>query len=131
MHPRDAPATRHIKHIALAQQLLGPLLAQDGARVDLARHLEGNPRWEVGFDNPGNHIHARPLCRHNNVNPRRARHLRQALDGAFDLFSRHQHEVRHLVHNHHDEGQGRGVERLLLHDRLAGFGVEPGLHTAG
>ena len=32
----DAAARRHVQHVALAQQLLGALLAQDGATVDLS-----------------------------------------------------------------------------------------------
>jgi hypothetical protein len=31
----DAAAAGHVEHVALAQQLLGALLAQDGAAVDL------------------------------------------------------------------------------------------------
>jgi len=38
MHPPDAPARRHVEHVALAQQLLGALFTQDGAAVDLAGH---------------------------------------------------------------------------------------------
>jgi hypothetical protein len=36
-HQPSARATGHIEHVALAQQLLGALLAQDRAAVDLAR----------------------------------------------------------------------------------------------
>jgi hypothetical protein len=31
MDARDAPAARHVEHVALAEQLLGALLAEDGA----------------------------------------------------------------------------------------------------
>ena len=46
----DAPAARHVEHVALTEQLLGPLLAQDRAAVDLARDLERNARREVRLD---------------------------------------------------------------------------------
>ena len=36
----DAAAARHVEHVALAEQLLGALLAEDGAAVDLARDLK-------------------------------------------------------------------------------------------
>ena len=36
VHARDLAAAGHVEHVALAQQLLAALLAQDGAAVDLA-----------------------------------------------------------------------------------------------
>src|SRR3546814_2783304 len=42
VHAQDAAALRHVKHVALAQELLGALLAQDGAAVDLGGHVEGD-----------------------------------------------------------------------------------------
>ena len=35
MHAADAAAARHVEHVALSEQLLGPLLSQYGAAVDL------------------------------------------------------------------------------------------------
>ena len=37
---RIAGARRQVEHVALAEQRLGAHLVEDGARVDLARHLE-------------------------------------------------------------------------------------------
>src|SRR5262249_30631812 len=40
MYAADAAAARHVEHVALAEQLLGPLLSQYGAAVDLRGDLE-------------------------------------------------------------------------------------------
>src|SRR5215831_9801524 len=40
MHAADAPAARHIKHVALSEQLLGAHFTQNGAAVDLGSDLE-------------------------------------------------------------------------------------------
>src|SRR3546814_1527547 len=37
---RDLLAAGHVEHVALAQQLLGALFAQDGARIDLRGDVE-------------------------------------------------------------------------------------------
>ena len=42
---RNAAAARHVEHVALAEQLLGALLAEDGAAVDLGGHLEATCGW--------------------------------------------------------------------------------------
>src|SRR5436189_87603 len=44
VHAADAAAARHVQHVALAEQLLGALLAQDGAAVDLGSDLERDAR---------------------------------------------------------------------------------------
>ncbi len=54
---RQAGAWRHVQHIAVAQQLFGATLVDDGPRVDLARHLERHTRRNVGLDQTGDHIH--------------------------------------------------------------------------
>ena len=130
MDAADAPARRHVQHVALAQQLLRPLLAQDGAAVDLARHLEADAGGEVGLDGAGDHVNRRALRGGDQVNTRRARHLRQALDGAFDLLARDHHQVGHFIDHHHDEGHGLEFQRLVLIDGLAGLAVEAGLDGA-
>ena len=58
MDARDAAAAGHIEHVALAEQLFGPLLAQDGAAVDLGGHLETDAGREIGLDGAGDDIDA-------------------------------------------------------------------------
>ena len=53
---RYPPATGHVEHVALAQQLLCTLFAENGAGVDLAGNLEANPGREIGLDRAGDHI---------------------------------------------------------------------------
>jgi hypothetical protein len=106
VHAGDAPAAGHVEHVALAQQLLGALLAQDRAAVDLRGDLEGDPGREVRLDRAGDHVDRRALRRQHDVDARRARHLGQALDRALDLLAGHHHQVGHLVDDHHDIGQG-------------------------
>ncbi len=61
----------------------------------------------------------------------RARHLGKALHGAFNVFARNHHEIRHLVHDDHDERQRLEVELLVLVNRLASFLVVAGVDGAG
>ena len=103
---RDAPARRHVEHVALAQQLLGALLAQDGAAVDLAGHLEGNAGGEVGLDGAGDHVDRGALGRGDQMDAGGARHLGQALHRALDLLAGDHHQVGDFVHHHHDVGHG-------------------------
>src|SRR5205085_3388800 len=42
----DLLAARHVEHVALAEQLLGALLAKDRSAVDLARDLKADPGWK-------------------------------------------------------------------------------------
>ncbi len=131
VHARDAPTRRHIEHVALPEQLFRALLAQDGAAVDLRRDLEADAGREVGLDGAGDHVHRGALGGHDDVDAGRARHLRQALDRGFHLFSGDQHQVGHFVDDDDDIGQRRQVEGLFLVDRLAGRGLEAGLHGPG
>src|SRR3954447_9207023 len=131
MDTGDPAAAGHVEHVALAQQLLGPLFTQDGAAVDLAGDLEADAGREVGLDGAGDDVDRRPLGRHDQVDAGRARHLGQALDRGFDVLARHQHQVGHLVHYHHDVGQFGQVDRLVLENRLTGVGIEAGLDPAG
>src|SRR5215471_8657736 len=55
MHPRRA--RRQIQHVALAEQSLGAVRVENGARVDLRCHAERNASREVGLDQSGDHIH--------------------------------------------------------------------------
>ncbi len=69
--------------------------------------------------------------RHHEMDAGGARHLREALDRAFDVFPRDHHQVRHLVDHDDDEGKWLKFHFLMLEDRLAGLAVEAGLHRAG
>ena len=130
VHAGDAAAAHHVQHVALAEQLFGALLAQDGAAVDLRRHLEGDAGREVGLDRAGDDIDRGALRRHDQVDAGGARHLRQALDRAFDLLAGDHHQVGHLVDDDDDVGHRRKIDFLLLEQRLAGALVEAGLHRA-
>src|SRR5471032_2519797 len=86
VHARDLATAGHVEHVALAQQLFATLLAENGAAVDLGRDLEGNARREVRLDGAGDDVDRRTLRRHHDMDAGGARHLRQALDGGFDLL---------------------------------------------
>ncbi len=130
MHPLDPPALAHEQHVALAEQLFRPLFAEDGAGIDLRGDGEGDARREIRLDGAGDHIHRRPLRGHDDMDAGGARHLRQPLHGGLDLLACHQHQIRHLVDHDDDHRQGGEGQRLLLKHRLAGLGVEAGLHAA-
>ena len=128
MHARYAPAPRHVQHVALTKQLLGALLAQNRAAVDFGGDLKRNAGREIRLDRAGDDIDGGPLRRHDEVNAGGARHLGEPLDRAFDVLARDHHEIGHLVDDHHDEGQGRKLHRLLFVDRFAGLAIVAGLH---
>ena len=64
---RSAWPTIGKQHVAHAEQVPPPLMIEDGARVDAARHLERDARGEVRFDEVRDHIHRRPLRRQDEV----------------------------------------------------------------
>ena len=102
---RDAPAARHVEHVALAEQLLGALLAENGAAVDLARDLERDAGREIGLDRAGDDVDRGALRRHDEMDAGGARHLREALDRALDVLAGDHHEVGHFVDDDDDVGQ--------------------------
>ena len=122
---RQAGAAGQVEHVAHAQQGFGAHLVEDGAAVNLARHLEGDAGGDVGLDQPGDHVHARPLRGQDQVNAGGARLLRQAGDQLLDLLADHHHQVGQFVDDHHHVGQtlqrlrilGREAERVV--DELA------------
>ena len=66
---RQAGARRQVEHVTVTEQLLGAALIEDGARVNLARHLEGHARRDVGLDQTGDHVHRRTLGGENQMDP--------------------------------------------------------------
>src|SRR5215831_1337500 len=63
----DAAAAGHVEHVALAEQLLGALLAQDGAAVDFRSDLEGDAGREVRLDGAGDDVDRRTLRRQDDM----------------------------------------------------------------
>src|SRR6185312_15273844 len=61
VHAHDPATARHIEHVALAEQLLGALLAENGAAVDLGGDLEADAGREVRLDRAGDVVDARTL----------------------------------------------------------------------
>ena len=102
---RIAGARRQEQHVALTEQVFRTHLVEDGAAVDFARHLEGDAGRNIGFNQAGNHVYARPLGGQNQVDARRARLLCDAGDQFFDFFARRHHQVGKFVHHHDDKRQ--------------------------
>jgi hypothetical protein len=116
VHARNPPAALHVQHVALAEQLFGALFAEDGAAVDLRRHLEGDAGREVGLDRAGDDVDRGALRCHDQVDAGGARHLRQPLDRAFDLLAGDHHQVGHLVDDDDDVRHRRQVDFLAFLD---------------
>ena len=130
MDAGDATAAGHVEHVAAAEELLGAAFAEDRAAVDLRGDLKADPGREIRLDRAGDHIDRRALRRHDDVDAGGARHLRQTLDRRLDVLAGDQHQIGHLVDDDDDQRQFAGVEGLRLEDRLAGLGIEAGLHLA-
>ena len=131
MHARNAPTTRHMQHIALTEQLFRALFAKDGAAINLGCDLEGNARREIRLDGAGDDIHRRPLCGHDHMDTRGARHLRQPLHGCFNVLAGHDHQIGHFINHHHNHGQCFQREWLIFKNGLVGFRIKAGLHAPG
>ena len=100
----DAAAAGHVEHVALAEELLGAHLAEDGAAVDLRGDLEGDAGREVRLDRAGDDVDRGALRRHDQVDAGGAGHLGEALDAGLDLLAGDHHQVGHLVDDDDDEG---------------------------
>src|SRR5690606_8124116 len=105
-----AAAAGHVEHVAHAEQLFRALLAQNRARVDLRRHLEGDAGREVSLDRTGNDVDRRALGGHDDMDARGAGHLGEALYRAFYVLAGDHHQVGHFVDDDHDIGHGLEVE---------------------
>src|SRR5699024_7394603 len=68
---------------------------------------EGQSAGDVGLDDAGDDIDGRPLGGEDQVDPRGARQLGDALDRGLDVTRRDHHQVRELV----DHDQQVGVRR--------------------
>src|SRR5690606_2144230 len=118
------------EHVAHAEQLFRALLAQNRARVDLRRHLEGDAGREVSLDRTGNDVDRRALGGHDDMDARGAGRLGDALyRGCYVLAGDH-HQVGHLVDDGHDPGHGLVVAFLRLVARLARLPVETRLYRS-
>ena len=53
----------HKQHIPVAQQFFSADSIKNSPRVRAGGNGKGDPRWEVGLDQPGNHIHGWTLGR--------------------------------------------------------------------
>jgi hypothetical protein len=120
-------AARHVEHVALAEQLLGALLAEDGAAVDLRCDREADPGRKIRLDDAGDDVDRGALRRHYEVDAGRARLLRQSLDQELDFLAGGHHQVGKLVHHHHDLRQRLVLQLLHLVLRLAALGIVAGL----
>jgi hypothetical protein len=80
-------------------------LIEDGARIHLGRHLEGDAGGDIGLDQAGDHVHRRPLGGQDQVHTGGTGLLGQAGDQLFHLLAHHHHQVGQLVHYDHDIGQ--------------------------
>jgi len=109
------------EHVALTDELLGPGLIEDDARVGEAGHREREPARNVGLDDPGDHVDRRSLGGDDEVDPDRPCHLRDAADRLFDVARRDHHEVGELVDDDEDERESFVVlARLGVRIRLVG-----------
>ena len=85
-------------------------MIQDRATVDFRSDSERNPAGKVCFDQPRDHIHARPLRREDEMDTGRPRLLRQDCQRLFHVRLYRHHQIGELVHNNDDEGQRTLVE---------------------
>ena len=64
------------------------------------------------------------------MNTRGTRHLSKALNAGFDFFTGHHHQIRHLIHNHHDIWHFFRQKFFSFKNWLAGGIIKPGLDRA-
>ena len=123
---RLALAGRQEQHVAVPQQGLGAVLIQDRPAVHLRGDSERDPAREVGFDEPGQHVHGGTLGGENQMDPDRPGFLGQHGQRRFHFGGHRHHQVGQLIHHDHDIGHhALGV---LLRGRRLGCG---GLRLSG
>ena len=130
MDPGDLLAAGHVEHVALAEQLLGALLAEDGARIDLGGDREADPGRQIRLDHAGDDVDRRALGRHDQVDSGGARLLGEALDQELDLLAGGHHQIGELVDDDDDLRQDLVFQLLHLVFGLAGLRVVAGLDPA-
>ncbi len=112
---RQTGARWQVKHVAVTEKLFGAALVENGARIDLAGHLECHAGRDVGLDQAGDHVHRRPLGGEDQVNTGCPGLLRDTRDQFFDLLADDHHHVGELVHHHHDGRQLLQQWRFVFH----------------
>ena len=103
-----AGSRRQEEHVAAAQQRLGPVGVEDGARIDFGGQSEADAGGDVGLDEAGDDVHAGALRGQDEMNADGAGHLREAGDGFFHVGAVEHHQVGEFVDDDDDVG-----ERLL------------------
>ena len=102
------------EHIALAQELLGTVAADDGTRIVPRCHLEGNTGGKVGLDNACDDIHRGALGGQNHMDTGSTGFLSQSHDGGLDIFGGDSHQICKFVHDH-DNLRNLLTELLIAH----------------
>ena len=111
---KPADAGRAIEEVALAEQIFRAVLVEDDARVESARHLEGDARGDVRLDHAGDDFAARRLRGDDEMDAGGAGLGGQAGDGAFDVGGRGLHEIGQLVDDDDDVGELVGDDEVVL-----------------
>ena len=111
--------------------MFGADRVKDRARIDLRRHLKGDPGRKVCLDEPGEDVDGGSLRGQQEVDADGSCHLSEARDRLFHIFRRDHHQVRQLVDHHDDVGkslhQRDGLSLALLRHLLCPFGAFPPL----
>ena len=111
MNPhRHATAGRQIKHVTHSEQAFSAHLIEDGARIDLARNLKGDPGRNIGLDQTRNYVNRGALGGQNQVDSGGACFLSQACNQLLDLLANHHHQVGQFIDHHHN--LRKSTERL-------------------
>jgi hypothetical protein len=93
----DTAAAGHEQHVALASSCSAPCSPRMVRESIFEVTWKEHTGREVGLDRTGDDIDRRALGGHDDMDAGGAGHLRQALDGAFDLLAGDHHQVGHLV----------------------------------
>lgn len=99
---RHSHGVRLVQHIAVAEQFFRTRGIENGTGVDLLHDLERHTRGKVGFDDTRNDVDGRTLRREHQMDTRRARFLRQALDAVLDILFGDHHQIGKFVDDEHD-----------------------------
>ena len=107
---------RQIEHVAVAEQGFSAALVEDGARIDLGRHLKGDAARDIGLDEAGDDIHRGTLRGEDEVDAGGAGFLRETRDQLLDLLADDHHHVGELIDDDDDERQRLKIGNLRLVD---------------